>query len=866
MNLFRFWRRRSAGKKKSASKARLCVEPLEDRMLLSTIWGGTALPALLSVNDGKAVELGMKFRSDVDGSVNGMSFYKGVGNTGTHVGHLWSSGGVLLATATFTGETASGWQQVNFSSPVAITANTTYVVSYFAPLGHYAATGSYFAVSGADTIPLHALANGVDGSNGLYLYGSDNFPTKSYNSTNYWVDVAFSAVPPVVISQTPAASATGVARATTVTAVFSHSVQRSSISFVLRDAAGNLAPAALSYDDTTHTATLIPSSPLAGSASYTATVSGAQDLLGTQMAAPVSWSFTTVAADNVSIWGTWRSTPPLVNAVYPVNLGVKFRSDVDGVITGIRFYKGPGNALNHVVHLWTGDGTLLATALSTSETSSGWQQVSFSSPVAISANTTYVASYWASYGGYAATPGYFAASGADNGPLHALADGVDGPNGLFADGNDAFPNQSYNSTNYWVDVVFNSAPPANTTLPTVTNQTPNPDATQVSTGTAVTATFSEAVQASTISFVLKDAGGNVVPSTVNYTAATLTATLTPNAPLNSMTTYTATVSATDVVGTPMAAPVSWSFTAGGVWQQTTMADFSAGTQSGTTVTNTTGGEVQLASGFSDDFTSTTLNSAWTSKSWVNGGSATVANSMLSLAGSAVFSTQTFSDMPVEGSVNFGAAPYQHFGLATDLKAVGGNSWAIFSTMGTSNTLFARVNANGATQDVSLGALPTGFHVYRVQPMPGAFQFFVDGVLKTTINATLPAGTGLKMALSAYNATGPNLQVDWVRQVGGIFTSSIYDATCTAMWGAISWTASVPTGTSMIVETRSGSTATPDGTWSNWTVATSGSAVPSPSSRYLEYRVIFITTDPTQPPSLSDVLPTPVLNDITINWS
>ena len=68
------------------------------------------------------VELGLKFRSDVAGTITGIRFYKASTNTGSHVANLWSSSGTKLATATFTGETASGWQQVNFASPVSITA------------------------------------------------------------------------------------------------------------------------------------------------------------------------------------------------------------------------------------------------------------------------------------------------------------------------------------------------------------------------------------------------------------------------------------------------------------------------------------------------------------------------------------------------------------------------------------------------------------------------------------------------------------------------------------------------------------------------------------------------------------------------
>ena len=59
------------------------------------------------------IELGVKFESAVPGYITGIRFYKGAGNTGTHVGHLWTSTGTLLATATFTNETAAGWQQVD---------------------------------------------------------------------------------------------------------------------------------------------------------------------------------------------------------------------------------------------------------------------------------------------------------------------------------------------------------------------------------------------------------------------------------------------------------------------------------------------------------------------------------------------------------------------------------------------------------------------------------------------------------------------------------------------------------------------------------------------------------------------------------
>ena len=78
---------------------------------------------------------------------------------------------------------------MTFATPVAITANTTYVASYHTDGGHYSATSDYFATPGVDRSPLHALADGGDGGNGVYVYGGERVPDADFNATNYWVDV-----------------------------------------------------------------------------------------------------------------------------------------------------------------------------------------------------------------------------------------------------------------------------------------------------------------------------------------------------------------------------------------------------------------------------------------------------------------------------------------------------------------------------------------------------------------------------------------------------------------------------------------------------------------------------------------------------
>ena len=136
-------------------------------------------------------ELGMKFRPLVDGKVSGVKFYKAPGSTGTHTGNLWKLNGEHMATVTFQNETASGWQQAVFDEPMDVIAGTTYIISYSIPEGKFAYIPNYFTSQGITTQYLTALAKGVEGDNGLFADNPDEFPTGSYNDTNYMVDALF---------------------------------------------------------------------------------------------------------------------------------------------------------------------------------------------------------------------------------------------------------------------------------------------------------------------------------------------------------------------------------------------------------------------------------------------------------------------------------------------------------------------------------------------------------------------------------------------------------------------------------------------------------------------------------------------------
>ena len=272
---------------------------------------------------------------------------------------------------------------------------------------------------------------------------------------------------PTITSRTPAPGATAVSTGTTVRATFSEAMNAATITsttFVLRNAGGTTVGATVGYNTGTLIATLTPSSALAAGQTYTATITGGsagvKDAAGNALAANSVWSFTTAPAppptgSPLTIWSA-SATPAAfaTSDTSSVELGLKFRSDVAGTVTGVRFYKGTGTTGTHTGALWSSTGTRLATATFTGESASGWQQVTFSAPVAIAANTVYVVSYHTNVGRYAYTSAAFASAGVDNGPLHALGNGVSGGNGVYRYGALAFPNSTFNSTNYWVDVVF----------------------------------------------------------------------------------------------------------------------------------------------------------------------------------------------------------------------------------------------------------------------------------------------------------------------------------------------------------------------------------------------------------------------------
>jgi hypothetical protein len=413
---------------------------------------GQRTPTTRAANDGAAVELGVRFATRGAVSVTGVRFYKGAGNTGPHVGHLWtiaagSGAGQLLKTVTFTGETATGWQTALFTDGAILpSAGSPLFVSYLAPHGHYAAdfgANGLAGGAGAPTGPVYALANGAG-----FVYGG-GYPANTNGDVNYYVEPVVDDVTPPTAPAFLTATASGADATLQWTPGHDGAGELSTSAAsqtVLRDGAAIATVAAGASTFTDHAVA-------AGVHQYAVT---STDFCANTSAPSNSASVTIAAGGPQTLFGNAAPTVFAATDTAPVELGVKLRSSAAGKITGIRFYRNVAIPAGYTVHLWTSTGTLLASAtlIEGVGPTPGWQLATFAAPVAIAANTTYVASYFASQGGYSVEANGFATA-RQSGVLTGLASGASGGNGVFvyaAAG--GFPTSTFNATNYFVDVTY----------------------------------------------------------------------------------------------------------------------------------------------------------------------------------------------------------------------------------------------------------------------------------------------------------------------------------------------------------------------------------------------------------------------------
>ncbi|QUS35687.1 DUF4082 domain-containing protein [Falsirhodobacter algicola] len=412
-----------------------------------SLFGGTGGPAVTDSGDSAAVTLGTAFTASGSGTISGLRFFKGAQDLGTHTGTLWRSDGTILASGTFTNESASGWQTLVFSSPISIAAGQSYVAGY-ASNGHYTTTSGFFDTAWT--------SGGLTATAGVYSYGNGtSVPTSSYAGSNYWVDVLYNPAAPGQNLSPVAADDSGYSTQTGTPLVIAGAQLLANDSDpegqpLTITGVGGAANGTVALNAATGAITFTPQAGYTGAAGFTYTIS---DGAGGTASAAVNLSVTEPPTYDTLFATSAVPGTVQVNDPASVELGMAFTAARDGEVSGIRFYKGAQNTGPHTGTLWTADGAVLGTVSFTNESASGWQMANLATPLTVTAGTSYVVSYHTS-GNYSSDAGYFNAP-VTNGALT----GTSGVYGYGAAG--TFPNQSYNNSNYWVDVAYTPSAAAN---------------------------------------------------------------------------------------------------------------------------------------------------------------------------------------------------------------------------------------------------------------------------------------------------------------------------------------------------------------------------------------------------------------------
>ena len=337
--------------------------------------------------------------------------------------------------------------------------------SYFTPGDWNGATYTFTATVDSKMRQMGRILLPVSGKDGGVISGitrdgtPQSFTTETMKGVNYALVVAQSGeyqvtygtdmTPPEVTGVVPATGSTEATIATNVRVTFNEPLDPATVTTANVQLLDSGAPIAVtvSYESLTNTVIATPSASLTAGTTYTIQIgTGLQDANSVALATTYTSWF--VPAAGFSIWAPAAQSPNYGADGNSVELGLRFQSSQAGTITQIKFYKNPSDNLStHTVRLWSPGGAVMATAITSAETASGWQTAVLNTPIAINSNTTYTASFIAGTGFYSFTSGGLS-SAVTNGPLTALTAG-----GVFAYPS-GHPTQSFGDANYWVDVTL----------------------------------------------------------------------------------------------------------------------------------------------------------------------------------------------------------------------------------------------------------------------------------------------------------------------------------------------------------------------------------------------------------------------------
>ncbi len=287
-----------------------------------------------------------------------------------------------------------------------------------------------------------------------------------------------------------------------------------------------------------------------------------------------------------------------------------------------------------------------------------------------------------------------------------------------------------------------------------------------------------------------------------------------------------------------------------------VSEFSQGsTGTNTSVVNTVNGEVSLKTSFTEEqFTGSSAPSGWTSANWSTNGTSTFAGGIATMNGAKLFTTATFQQgANIEFSARFSLGNFQNIGLALN-----GNFDAYWIAIGRANAgtltdLYVRTS-DGVQISLGTGLLDA-YHTYRINWTSTAFQVYVDGNLAQTINKVL--STPLIFIASDFTVDGASLSLDYFRNINGgypssgIFTSRIFSLGSNPSSATVSWNATLPAGTGLSIAVRSGTSSIPDGSWTAFTPVNNNQSV-SISGPNLQYQATLSTSASTSTPLLNDI--------------
>jgi len=419
------------------------------------------MPHVTSVSDSDPINVGVKFQVKGAPYVSGVKFYKGTGNTGTHVAHLYD------VTATYTSETSSGWQTVDFSSEVQVRDDHNYIVWVSMPNGHYAADSpmvggdNYFG-----TMYGHGFGNSEDvvtisqGDNGVYGYTSDDsvVPGSSY-AANYWVSpvVGDGTTPQNSSGYSSSAALSGRTLSWSTTGKDTNSATSTGqiVRTKLIRQQGEIFDV-VGYQTGNNSSITDPSAPRGIGYSYRVINVDAcgNESNGSSVASPAGTSHPT---DNL-----FSSDPTSVDTAMtdPATIGMRWKTATAGNISAVRIHRAadtaPTDDKQLTVGVWDTSGNLLASrSLLPGNQEEGWIDVQLTSPLSVAANTDYIVGYFTPNGRESYTNNTFD-NAVTNGDLSAPASTMGAPNGVYSlNSTMAFPSTAAtNNTWYGIDVDF----------------------------------------------------------------------------------------------------------------------------------------------------------------------------------------------------------------------------------------------------------------------------------------------------------------------------------------------------------------------------------------------------------------------------